>query len=267
MSSSSRRRRRGVLGFAASSSPEDNGDDDATTTPRSGTTVTITPAVAAATNTTTTTIVSPVLQQVYPHMLAYRQQYGHVNIPLPQGRPLVTLRRLRTQNKLADSDIALLDALNFTWHSLEDVYAQNRDRFEEFVARLQQYTLENNGDVSPPKKYPADPELGAWVTGVRRLYVTGEVDPEHVAALNQLNFQWTSPRQCGSQFMLKYREIQERLLAADDDDQQQDEIWRDPTVVHWIKAVQKQHEALSTTRQHYLAQLLGDDWRTWTPPE
>ena len=198
-------------------------------------------------------------------MLAYQQTYGHVNIPLPQGRPLVTLRRLRTQNKLANRDIELLDGMNFTWHSLEDVYAQNRDRFDEFVARLQNYAFENNGDVSPPKKYAADPELGAWVTGVRRLFTENQVDPEHVETLNQLNFQWISPRQCGSQFMLKYREIQERLAAAADDNEQE-EIWRDPTVTNWIRAVQQQHESLSTTRQHYLAQLLGEDWRTWTPP-
>ena len=218
------------------------------------------------------TIVSPVLQQCYNDMLDYNTTYGHPNIPLPAGRPLVTLRRLYSQNKLAASDIELLNDLKFTWNSLEDVYTENVDRFSDFLQRLLRYADAHNGDPSPPKKYPADPELGAWVTGLRRLHVVHAVDPAHRATLDALGFQWKSPRQCGSQFMQQYREIQERLTR----DESPDVVWRDAKVVAWVQAQQRKASELSGTRQHYMAQLLfgtsssstsnTESWLTWEPP-
>lgn len=230
-------------------------------------------------------IESPVLQQVYPALLRHVAEYGHSNIPLgsPEGRQCATLRRLHAQQKLSAADVALLeeDNMNFTWHSLEDVYRQQKDRFGEFVQRLQQYAADHDGDVSPPKKYAADPELGAWVTAVRRLHAVQQVDAEHVAALNQItttttgidgttssSFAWTSPRVCGSQFMQQYRQILERLslqtTTTKDDCTKRAAVLSDPTVAAWIRA--QQAAQLSDTRKHYMAQLVGsDDWMEWRP--
>ena len=218
-------------------------------------------------------IVSPVLQQCYKDMLEYNATYGHPNIPLPAGRPLVTLRRLYTQGKLVPSDVDLLNELQFVWHSLEDVYTENMDRFDDFLQRLILYADQHDGDLSPPKKYAADPELGAWVTGLRRLHAIDAVDPIHVVALEALGFLWTSPRQCGSQFMQQYREIQERLVSEGPD-----AVWRDAKGTAWVRAQQRKASELSGTRQHYMAQLLlgttttssktdgTESWLDWEPP-
>ena len=204
-------------------------------------------------------IKSPVLQQVYPLMLDYVDRYGHPNIPLKieGGRQCVVLRRLHTQQKLADSDVELLDSLHFTWHSLEDVYEANKERFDEFLNKLKAYAEENEGVLSPPKKYPADPELGAWVTGIRRLKMADAVDPSHVKALDKLGFLWVSPRSCGSKFMLQYRDIQKRLSKIEE----ADAVWSDPAIVKWVYA--QQQADLSGTRKHYMSQLLGPDWKEW----
>jgi len=214
-------------------------------------------------------IVSPVLQNCYADILAYHEKFGHPNIPLPAGRPLVTLRRLKSQDKLVESDIALLDALNFTWHSLEDVYIENTDRFDEFLQRLLDYADNHEGNLSPPKKYDRDPELGAWVTAVRRLYVDGLVAPEHVQQLDNVGFEWVSPRKCGSQFMVRYRQVLEQAQADSD------AVFHDPAVIAWIRAQQQKAMELSSTRQHYMAQLLqldtsnsandNSDWISWAP--
>ena len=203
-------------------------------------------------------IQSPVLKQVYPLMLDYVDRYGHPNIPLKTegGRQCVVLRRLHTQQKLSDGDVELLDSLHFTWHSLEDVYEANKDRFDEFLNKLQSYAQENDGDLSPPKKYAADPELGAWVTGIRRLKMVDAVDPSHVDALDALGFLWVSPRSCGSKFMQQYRGIQERISKGEGNG-----VWSDPTIVKWVYA--QQQADLSGTRKHYMAQLLGPDWQSW----
>ena len=213
------------------------------------------------------TIVSAVLRLVYPDLMQYIEQYGHPNIPLgcEAGRQCATLRRLRVQDKLVESDVALLDSLRFIWHSLEDVYTQQKEYFDDFIQRLQKYQIENDGDISPPKKYNNDPELGAWVTAVRRLYTVNEVDAEHVTVLNGLGFQWNSPRKCGSKFMQQYREIQERMesLSSSGDnsnviDQQRHAILNEPELKAWIQAQQTAN--LSETRKHYMAQLVGNDW-------
>ena len=210
---------------------------------------------------TTPAIVSPVLRNVYPELQQYMQVYGHPNIPLgcSAGRNCVTLRRLRTQGKLTESDIELLDSMKFTWHSLEDVYEQQKDHFDDLYDRLLAY----GEDLSPPKKYKADPELGAWVTALRRMHRVGQVDDEHVQRLDAVGFQWISPRQCGSKFMIQYREILERLQT-----ESKETVLLDPTVVKWIKAQQNQHDALSETRKQYIGEMLGAmDWKSWSPDD
>lgn len=204
-------------------------------------------------------IVSPVLHNVYPELQSYLKQYGHPNIPLGNsaGRNCATLRRLRIQGKLDESDIALLDDMGFTWHSLEDVYEKQKDQFDDLLKRLQEY----GGDLSPPKKYQPDPELGAWVTALRRLYRVGEVDESHVEKLDALGFAWVSPRQCGSKFMIQYRATLERLET-----ESKETVLGDPEVQKWIQAQQKQYHALSETRKQYMRELVGvKDWKSWSP--
>lgn len=198
-------------------------------------------------------ISSPVLKQVYPAILTHIEEYGNPNIPLGtgEGRMCQTLRRLHTQQKLTESDITLLEDLGFLWHSLEDVY-KTAD-FEELFQRLLQY----GEDFSPPKKYPQDPELGAWVTGVRRV---GEfnIDAKHRKRLNDIGFQWVSPRKCGSAFMKQYRDLCSQLETTSDPD----EVLSDPKIQEWIQAQRMAvaRGALSETRKHYLEEILGSDW-------
>jgi hypothetical protein len=129
------------------------------------------------------------------------------------------------------------------------------------LARLEAYGRANHCNLSPPKKYAADPELGAWVTALRRLHtVPGAIDPSHVQRLNDLHFEWISPRQCGSKFMQMYRTLQERLAQNVND---KHVVWEDPAVYNWVYAQQEQAHSLSETRKHYMAQMIGPDWTEW----
>lgn len=203
---------------------------------------------------------SPVLRQVYPALVAFKQRFGHVNIPLgsTDGRKCETLRRLQVQGKLSDADVAALDALRFRWHSLEDVY--RTVNFSDLYTRLLRYGIDNGGNLSVPKKYAPDPELGAWVTGVRRVG-RDDVDARHVEMLDEIGFEWESPRKCGSSFMKRYREI--RQLKDDGID-----ILDDDKVQGWVRAQQEaaKRGALSETRMHYMEQLLPG-WMEWETAE
>jgi Helicase associated domain len=192
----------------------------------------------------------PVLRNHYDKMMDYKAEYGHPNIPLPEGKGLDTLRRLQIQNKLSENEVKLLECIGFRFHSLEDVY--DYADFDDMFTKLLLYR-DKAGDVSPPKKYKHDPELGAWVTGIRRRGETN-IQKEHLDRLNSIEFQWTSPRQCGSSFMQQYRSILERKENGNEENLLDDEIVR-----KWVAAMQK--ASLSETREHYMETLLGKEWK------
>jgi hypothetical protein len=204
-------------------------------------------------------ITSPVLRQVYPALLEWKQTYGHPNIPLgsKEGRQCQTLRRLHIQNKLLADEVAWLKQLGFIFTSLEDVYREAD--FDEMFQRLMNYEQEHpNNNFQIAKKCPSDPELGAWVTGIRRLAQEG-VDPLHSYKLNQVGFAWISTRKCGSKFMDQYRKFIDQVQ-----EQGREAVLSESKPVNWIKAQQEvlKRGTLSHTRVHYLADLFGEDWTT-----
>jgi hypothetical protein len=206
-------------------------------------------------------ITSPALQQVGPQLLQWKELYGHPNIPLknPGGNLCLTIRRLRIQNKLTEKEIEWLSSIGFVFHSMEDVYKYAT--FDEMFQRLVSYEQNakpENKSYQIPKKCPEDPELGAWVTGIRRLGKDG-VNPEHERRLDEIGFTWISTRACGSKFMMKYRELSEEVEKYG-----LDHVMRDPETIPWIVAQQEtlKRGGLSQTRVHYMGSLFGDTWTT-----
>lgn len=200
---------------------------------------------------------SPVLKRVYPKLLEWKAQYGHPNIPLgsSEGRQCQTLRRMHIQKKLTDEEVDWLDSLGFVFHSLEDVYKDVC--FDELFARLMDYESRHpESNFQVPKKCAEDPELGAWVTGIRRLGKEG-TDPEHAKQLDQVQFVWISKKKCGSKFMLRYKELVQMVKVEG-----LETVMEDPKTTSWIKAQQEvvKRGDMSQTRIHYLEELFGEDW-------
>jgi hypothetical protein len=201
-------------------------------------------------------IESPVLKQVYPSLVAHMKEYGNPNIPLgnSEGRQCETLRRLQTQQKLTKDEVSLLQEMGFRFDSLEDIY--HKVDFDEMMQRLLSYKDEYEAEgFQIPKKFARDPELGAFVTGLRRLGPTG-VDPAHAKILEEIGFVWKSNRQCGSAFMKQWRAIRDRVQAEGKD------VLEEAEVLTWVQAQRDAHSrgGLSETRGHYMAQLFGADW-------
>lgn len=213
--------------------------------------------------------VSPVLQQVYPSLLKWKQEYGHPNIPLgsTEGRQCATLRRLHIQNKLTDEEVTWLEELGFTFHSMEDVY--HDVDFDTLLGRLLEYEAKHpESNFQVPKKCPEDPELGAWVTGIRRLGPEG-VDPEHAERLNEIGFAWVSSRKCGSKFMVQYKELVEKaeyMMQAEgmSNEEAVESLVEDPKVKDLIKAQAQVYAKgkMSETRMNYMNKLFGESWTT-----
>lgn len=104
-------------------------------------------------------IVSPVLAQVYPALIAHKEKHGNPNIPLgcTDGKRCKTLRRLHFQNMLTEDETNLLTEMGFRFHSFEDVYYECD--FDEMLFKLSLYHKEFQ-TYQIPKKYAPDPELG-----------------------------------------------------------------------------------------------------------
>jgi hypothetical protein len=161
--------------------------------------------------------------------------------------------------------------------------------YHDISVPLFSYEKETQSGYDIPKKYKPDPELGAWVTALRRLgkrdLVMNEdsnnnnntntnslLRPEHVEQLNQVGFSWISHRQCGSAFMLFYRQLVDRLEHQQQQQQQQQSndddndtpiknVWDDPEVQKWLHAQRVAHSKglLYETRVGYLNEL-NIDW-------
>jgi Helicase associated domain len=198
-------------------------------------------------------ITTPALAKLYPAMVENIEKSGNPNIPLgnPEGRQCNILRNMQIQGKLTPEEVTLLKEMGFIFHALEDVYHQLD--FEEMIPRLL-VAKQEHGSLDIPKKYAPDPELGAYVTGIRRLG-KDRVDPNHRQRLDEFGFVWVSSRKCGGKFMNQYREIQQRLQ----DGASRDEVFDDPEVIKFVRAQKEAYkrEVLSETRFEYMSRLLG----------
>jgi hypothetical protein len=217
-------------------------------------------------------IKSPVLEQVYPALLTYVKEYGHPNIPLgtSEGRKCKTLRRLAFEKKLTEEEMNLLTELNFRFNSFEDVYEEAD--FDECLQRLLDYEAEFKTNYQIPKKYKPDPELGAWVTMIRRIG-SDNIEPSRREKLDAIGFAWVSTRKCGSAFMKAFKSLKARLESCyklnDEgvweivDQAALDEVLSDKDVMKWVKAQKLAAEKglLSDSRCGYMDDLPGLNWR------
>ena len=208
---------------------------------------------------------SPVLEQVYPALITHKEKYGNPNIPLGSvdGKRCKTLRRLHFQNKLTKEEAAHLTDIGFRFHSFEDVY--HECDFDEMLQKLLEYQQEFQ-TFQIPKKYEPDPELGAWVTMLRRLKQNDGLPEDQVSKLDAVSFEWISTRKCGSSFMKRYREVLDKLTEVFNDggdDAVAELLLSDGEIRKWINAQRQVHEngKLSESRVQYMGDLPGIDWK------
>lgn len=82
-------------------------------------------------------------------------------------------------------------------------------------------------------------ELGAWVTGIRRL---GK------ECFDGAGFVWVSSRKCGSKFMEQYRQIQQRLQENNKGETTKD-VWKDPEAIKFVRSQRKLTNARQSAKQ------------------
>ena len=158
---------------------------------------------------------------------------------------------------MSPDEVNLLTDLGFRFNSFEDVYTECD--FDEMLEKLKRYHAEYK-TYQIPKKYQIDPELGAWVTMLRRLYRTNDLPEDEVKKMDDIDFEWISTRKCGSAFMSGYREVLEKLNGAADVEKL---VKEDVEMRKWFHAQKCAYEngKLSESRAQYLNDLPGIDWK------
>ena len=141
---------------------------------------------------------------------AFRAEVGHADVPLKSalGRWVYTQRRRKEANTIQAAEADALDALGFRWRlDPNDVpWTEHFDRLLEY-RRL-------HGVCNVPKKYVADPLLGAWVAQCRR--VNAKLPADVRSALDDAGFDWAPPSsaRCGSKFMQGFRAYRDAVASG-----------------------------------------------------
>lgn len=243
----------------------------------------MTPPAATAVAILPHCIESSVLKKVYPAILKHVEEYGNPNIPLgtKDGSRCRILRRMAFQETLTPAEIELLTKLDFRWNSFEDVYEEAD--FDACLNRLLKYEEEQKTNYQIPKKYHPDPELGAWVTLIRRIG-KANIESSRRDQLDAIGFAWKSTRKCGSAFMGAYKALKVRLQSvcritslpeADEisyeliDPVGLQTILEEDAVQKWLRStkVAMKEGKLSDSRCLYMDSLPGFDWRGWGEEE
>jgi len=158
-------------------------------------------------------------------LAAFKDRVGHADVPLGSatgsklipnglGKWVYAQRKRKFDGKITPEEEAALTALGFRWK----LDPEELDT-EEMIESLLAYKA-SKGDMLVPKKYEADPLLGAWVAMTRRkadpLLNGGEsvLPAELRKRLDDLGFSWEPARRCGSSFMTGFRIWSEAKMAG-----------------------------------------------------
>jgi len=170
-------------------------------------------------------VLKSVFSKRFLELAAFKDRFGHCDVPLGSasqskeipmglGKWVYAQRKRKADGQLKPEEEAALTSLSFRWKlEPEELDAA------EMIDRLLKYKA-SNGDMLVPKKYEADPLLGAWVAMVRRqadplLNGGASVIPADTRKqLDDIGFSWEPARRCGSGFMTGFRVWSEAKMAG-----------------------------------------------------
>jgi hypothetical protein len=123
---------------------------------------------------------------MYQKLVAYKKQYGSIKLPVrytedPQlGQWTTDQRVVFKKNKLSDKRTVLLNSIGFVWDPSDK---QWMEMYNRLVAYKKQYK-----HTIVPRIYPADPQLGYWITNNR--FKKDKLTEKRIELLNSIKFSW-----------------------------------------------------------------------------
>ena len=130
--------------------------------------------------------------KMYEQLVAYKKQYKSTCVPElnpadPQlGRWVMQQRKYYNNNKshLTADRISRLDSIGFVWNPLDAQWAKMYDRLVKYKKKYKTTCV--------PYSYPADPQLGRWVSHQREYYHTNQprLTTDRISRLDSISFVW-----------------------------------------------------------------------------
>lgn len=132
-------------------------------------------------------------EQNFDALKRFQQENGHCHISAKHDPVDPTLktwvsnqRRCKKKGRLSKEREDMLNELGFEWSIVMANKRSWSEQFQELKKFKQVY-----GHCRIPKKYEADPSLGAWVQNQRQLKKKGRLSEIREYMLNELGFEWS----------------------------------------------------------------------------
>jgi hypothetical protein len=136
-------------------------------------------------------------EQRVRQLAAFKAEHGHCNVPqsyLADRSLAVWVSNVRyryRQGKLEAQRVCCLEEIGFSW-SIRTRRFRRRD-WDAMVAALAEFQG-RYGHCNVPHRWSKDPELAAWLHGVRCRKGSGRLEPGRIAQLDQLGIVWEPER-------------------------------------------------------------------------
>jgi len=122
------------------------------------------------------------VQQHIIELRAYKEKYGHTNVPARSGslgRWVIMVRVKYNSGRLDSNTITQLEEIGFDWSQWESMYQQLKEYKEQF------------GDCVVPRREKFK-RLNRWVTTQRQNYkVPGKLSQDRILKLEEIGFVWS----------------------------------------------------------------------------
>ena len=152
-------------------------------------------------------------EQRLADLSAFKAAHGHCNVPSGYEEDpslavwVFNCRRQRKQGKLDAARVERLDAIGFAWAVRTRRFVA-RD-WDAMVAQLEAFRSEH-GHSNVPNAWPRNPELAAWLHGVRCNRRSGRLDALRMRQLDVLGVVWEPQQTRWETFVAALAEYRER---------------------------------------------------------
>ena len=121
-------------------------------------------------------------QNNYKLLVQFYKDNGNTKVPINHptlGSWVSRQRKAKSEDKLPEDRIKLLNKLEFVWDPFEQEWQKHFQLLKEY--------LKENGDTCVPARYP---KLGYWVFSQRNAKTKGKLPLNRIQSLDSIGFIW-----------------------------------------------------------------------------
>jgi len=199
---------------------------------------------------------------MYRKLIEYKNEHsGSTNVPqncdkYPQlGKWVTTQRSTYKKKRMLADRIRLLNKIEFEWWT-------HRKSWDVMYERLLVYKRNHQDSTDVPRRYDADPQLGAWVGTNRQQRKKGILSQDRIDALDKIDFDWGNQTRPTSKLfwdemyrrLIKYREERGHTRVPI-------KSKTDPQLGGWVGTQRRKYKNKKISTEHTrLLDKIGFEW-------